>query len=80
MQRIIGTMADLKKLKENLQVIRRSGVGIKDVKDALFSPQSVGKRVIKENGKPSVRYTGLRCNVSVNPDSGVLIQTNPRKG
>jgi len=80
MQRVIGTMVDPKKLKNNLQVIRRSGVNVEDIKEALFAPISVGPRVIKENGKPSIRFTGKRCHVSINPDTGELIQTNPRKG
>ncbi len=80
MQRVIGTMVDPQKLKNNLQVIRRSGVDLEDIKEALFSPESVGPRVIKENGKPSIRFTGKRCHVSINPDTGELIQTNPRKG
>ena len=79
MQRVIGTMVDPKKLKEDLQVVRRSGVSVDDIKDALFAPESVDSPAVRENGKRSVRYIGKNCVVTVNPDTGELIQTNLRK-
>ena len=79
MQRVIGTMVDPEKLKKELKIIRRSGVEIDDIKDALFSPVFIGERTVKENGKPSIRFSGSKCHVSINPDTGELIQTNPRR-
>lgn len=79
MQRVIGTMVDPKKLKEDLQVVRRSGVSVDDIKDALFAPESVDPPAVRENGKRSVRYISKNCVVTINPDTGELIQTNLRK-
>ena len=79
-QRVIGTGVDPLKLKEDLRVISRSGVAIEDIKDALFAPENIGERIEKSNGMYSVRYVGKNCWVSINPDTGVLIQTNPKKG
>ena len=79
MQRVIGTMVDPEKLKNELQVIRRSGVEIDDIADALFNPESIDDPVKRANGKTSVRFIGTKCVVTINPDEGLLIQTNPRK-
>ena len=79
MQRVIGTMVDPEKLKNELQVIRRSGVEIDDIADALFHPESIDDPVKRANGKTSVRFIGTKCVVTINPDEGLLIQTNPRK-
>lgn len=79
MQRVIGTMVDPEKLKNELQVIRRSGVEIDDIADALFHPESIDNPVKRANGKTSVRFIGAWCVVTINPDEGLLIQTNPRR-
>ena len=80
MQRVVGTMIDPKKKKEDLRIIRRSGVEFDDIKDALFNPQNVSDVEIKDNGKPSIVFIGEKCVVSINPESGELIQTNPLGG
>lgn len=58
---------------------RRDGVEFSDVEDALRSgtPQEVktGK-----SGKHSTVYVGEKVQVSVNPDTGVLVQCNPIRG
>ena len=79
MQRVIGTMVDPEKLKNELQVVRRSGVEIDDIADALFHPESIDDPVKRANGKTSVRFIGTKCVVTINQDEGLLIQTNPRK-
>lgn len=79
MQRVIGTMVDPKKLKDDLQVVRRSGVEVEDICDTLFHPESIDDPVKRSNGKTSVRFIGKNCVVTINPDEGLLIQTNPRK-
>lgn len=79
MQRVIGTMADPDKLKGDLRVIRRSGVEVEDIADTLFNPESIDEPVTRSNGKTSIRFIGKKCVVTINPDEGLLIQTNPRK-
>lgn len=79
MQRVIGTAVDPKKLKEDLTVIRRSGVLIDDIKDALFNPEDIGPTITRSTGQKSVKYIGAKCAVAINPVSGLLIQTNPRR-
>lgn len=78
MQRVIGTLVDPKKLKDDLQIIRRSGVSIEDIKEALFFPQKTGKILLRKNGNRSMKLYGSNCTVAINPDTGMLIQTNPR--
>ena len=78
MQRVVGTLVDPKKLKENLQIIRRSGVSVEDIEEALFSPEKVGKVLLQKSGKRSIKLYGSNCAVAINPDTGMLIQTNPR--
>ncbi len=77
MQRVIGTMVDPEKLKKDLKIVRRSGVEFSDIVDSLFNPIDVSKVLARTTGQRSVRLIGQRCVVSVNPDTGVLIQTNP---
>ena len=79
MQRVIGTAVDPEKLAKDLTIIRRSGVDLKDVKRALFFPEDVGPILVRKTGQRSIKYIGPNCIVSVNPDTGMLIQTNPRK-
>ena len=83
LERVFGTMVDPEKLKTNLQVIRCSGVSIDDMKDALFNPQEIAPvQSSAKNGfvRRSHRYTGKKCSVTLNPDTGVIIQTNPVGG
>ena len=79
MQRVIGTGVDPQKLTEDLKVIRRSGVEMTDIEEALFCPEDIGNIVVRKTGQRSIKYIGRNCVVSVNPDTGMLIQTNPRK-
>lgn len=73
MQRVLGTMTDPEKGKP------RSGVSIEDIQDALFNPKSVDEPVARDDGLRSIKFRGAACDVTINPDSGSLIQTNPRK-
>lgn len=79
MQRVIGTMVDPQKLRDNLQIIRRSGVDINNIKDTLYNPVEVCPVRVSQSGKKSVKLNGKTCSVTINPDTGILIQTNPRK-
>lgn len=73
MQRVLGTMVDPQKGAV------RSGVTLEDIADALFNAQRIGQAVTRSDGRRSVKLYGARCVVSINPDTGELIQTNPRK-
>ena len=79
MQRVLGTAVDPKKYKDDHVKLSRSGVEVEDVKQALFNSVSVDPPVVSNDGLRSVRFIGEKCIVSVNPDTGELIQTNPRK-
>lgn len=51
----------------------RSGVEINDIKDALLN----GSVRIRKSDPNSIKFITDKCMVSVNPNTGVLIQTNP---
>ena len=55
---------------------RRSGVEVKDVLDALKNPIDIEAPKHGPNGS-STKFKGEKCFVAVDPDTGVLIQTNP---
>lgn len=76
MQRVIGTMVDPKILREDLKVVRRSGVEYSDIEDALFRPEHTGPVATRPSGQRSQRFVGKNCVVTINPDTGQLIQTN----
>lgn len=79
LQRVVGTMTDPQQLKRNLRIIRRSGVEVDDIKDALFSTTRVSETRVGVNGSRSVSLAGKKCLVAINPDTGSLIQVNPLK-
>ena len=79
MQRVIGTMVDPQKLRDNLQIIRRSGVDINSIKDTLYNPVEVCPIRVSQSWQKSVKLNGKACSVTINPDTGILIQTNLRK-
>ena len=72
-------MTDPKKLRDDLQIIRRSGVEIDNVIDAVLNPVQIYPARTDSNGNRSVKLRGYICAVTVNPDSGIMIQTNPLK-
>lgn len=57
----------------------RSGVGFADIEDALVNPKRVGPIVEKDNGKRSKVYYGANAAVSYNPDTGELVQVQPKR-
>ena len=71
MERIIGTMCDPKTNRP------RSGVEVKEIRDALKVPILIKEPRISSDGKSSKKYIGRGATVSVNPDIGRLIQCNP---
>ena len=57
---------------------RRSGVQVDTVLETVKNPERVDPIQQNEKGN-SQRYIGDNCVVIINPDKGMLIQTNPRK-
>ncbi len=70
LERVFGTMQDPKNSRP------RSGVSLEDVKQALAHGKP-GKVSVTADGKRSILFIGEHCAVSVNIDTGELVQTNP---
>ena len=58
---------------------RRNGVDVADALDAILYPLRIDPIKNSINGR-SQRFKGRNCYVTINPDTGALIQTNPHKG
>ena len=71
MERVIGTMKDPKTGRP------RSGVSVEGIKDALEKPAKVFPVRTDPSGEKSQKYMGRNGTVSVDLDTGVLIQCNP---
>lgn len=72
--RILGTDLDRKTGRA------RSGVEIDGILDALKNPVDITvekKRILNETAESSKKYIGEKVTVSINPDTGNLIQCNP---
>lgn len=76
MQRVIGTARDPKIYQEDHRIVKRSGVEIDDIIKAVKSGKP--SPVIERKDGRSIVFVGEKCKVSVNPDTGTLIQCNPR--
>lgn len=57
---------------------RRNGVPLKDSLDAILNPIRLDDAVRSQKGG-SQRYVGRKASVTINPDTGLLIQVNPHK-
>ncbi|MBE6037662.1 MAG: hypothetical protein E7218_00445 [Anaerofustis stercorihominis] len=57
---------------------RRSGVEIDDIIACLSSPDDVRPIIEAENGDSQKFVLAKKCVVTINPTTGMLIQTNPR--
>jgi hypothetical protein len=57
---------------------KRTGVTLDNVKECILNGE-FKKEEINHKGEKSIMYKGTKCFVSINPDTGYLIQTNPRK-
>lgn len=66
-ERVFGTNEDPKTNRP------RSGVEINDIKDALLN----GSVRIRKSDPNSIKFITDKCMVSINPKTGLLIQTNP---
>ena len=67
-------MTDPEKLEKELKIVRRSGIEIEDVLEALTN--GTARPVKYTHGKPSQLFLNEKCAVSINPDTGILIQCN----
>lgn len=76
MQRVIGTGRDPKEFKEKHKIVRRSGTEIDDIIETLKNGKA--RDVIYKDGLPSQTFYG-KCVVTINPNTGKLIQCNRRK-
>ena len=77
MERMFGTLVDPDKLKYDLKIIRRSGVGYEAMRDTVLNPERINPVKTDSRGKRSVRLIG-KAIVTINLDTGQLIQLNPR--
>ena len=77
MERMLGTLVDPDKFKYDLKIIRRSGVGYEAMRDTVLNPERINPVKTDSRGKRSVRLIG-KAIVTINPDTGQLIQLNPR--
>lgn len=75
MQRVIGTGTDPDKVKAKAKITSRSGVKLDDVRDTLLTGR-IRKKTQSAKGT-SVTYSGKKCAVSINEETGNLIQCNP---
>ena len=89
LQRVIGTAINPSKIHDGLRTMTgtnpqgyrssaRSGVEIEDIIEAVTygKPDIIRKNV--NTGKNSQKFYGKNCAVSINPDTGNLIQCNPK--
>ena len=64
-------------VKEGQTEVKREGVQIDDIVDTLLKPVAIKEKQVKRG--ISRKYIGSKIEVTVNPETGNLIQTNPRK-
>lgn len=57
----------------------RNGVALEDLFDCLENPVKIEPTIIGKDGRPSFRVVGRRAKITINPETGKLIQINPRR-
>jgi hypothetical protein len=73
--RLIGQTPAGKPIKH-----RREGVSIEAVKDCILNgSRTETVRIDKKTGERSITYTIEKYQVTINPDTGNLVQTNPTR-
>lgn len=55
----------------------RSGVAMEEILDCIMNPVSIEPVITDKNGERSFIVVGKRAKISINPSTGLLIQTNP---
>lgn len=73
LERVFGTGKDPK------TGLPRNGVSIAEIIDCLDHPRSIGKVKADNQGRRSFVVFGETAAVSINADTGLLVQTNPRR-
>lgn len=74
LERFFGTLSNPSDSKKK----PRSGVSLEDIKEALYRGKARNIKCQKNDpAKRSQKFYTDKCEVSVNPDTGVLIQCNP---
>lgn len=71
MERVIGTMRDPKTGRP------RSGVTVEGIQKALENPMIARAIRTDSQGERSQKYIGEKATISIDPDTGILIQCNP---
>ena len=71
LERVFGCMFDPKTGKP------RNGVSWEAIKDCIDNPVSIEPIKTSDSGERSFVVVGHGAKISINPDSGILIQTNP---
>lgn len=81
LERVFGTMSDSTHLDSDGNPVKRSGVSFEDMKDALLNGNYEPIKETKDE-KGDIKHSQLfyndNCAVSVNPDTGNIIQCNPQ--
>ena len=77
MQRLCGTSEDPEIYKKTLRKMKRSGVEVEDVIDAVKNGNRFKTKT--SDGQSSYTYINSNCQVTLNPNTGKLIQCNLRK-
>lgn len=77
LQRVMGTMVDPEKLKEDLKKVTRSSVEVDDIIDAVLHGHVRPGIKYDKDGRPSQSVYNSVCLVSINPETGNLVQCNP---
>ena len=78
MERLFGTLVDPKKLKEDHEIVRRSGTDFWKISDAITNPVMPSKKVTDKLGRTSIIFFGKYAQVSMN-EKGELIQCQPKE-
>ncbi len=78
MDRVGGTMKDPLIFKKKHKIVRRSGVEVEDLIEALQSGRTSKLGGGSNDNRKSITILGAKCKVSINPDTGTLIQCSPR--
>lgn len=73
MERVLGTINKDNEVKE------RRGVTVDEIKDALFHGKTVFAKTDTKTGLRSQEFFGTKAEVTVNPDTGNLIQCNRKR-
>ncbi len=72
LERVFGTMSDPTHTDSNGNPVKRSGVELEDIIDALKN----GKVKVNPKDQTSISFVTNKCSVSINKETGKLIQTN----